>query len=806
MKSIFAIGILPLFLWSLFAPVPDDAGIRMLKGLKKWHEENPQEKVFVQLDREKYIAGETIWLKAWATMQKKPTFLSRIVYLELTDAKGIVIDKKMFQLDNSASLHGALDLSKELPTGTYAINAYTSWMLNYPQFVYRKTIQVYGIDFPKLASITTEPKFDVQFFPEGGDLVEGLKSKIGVKVTNSYGLPVHASGVITTTAGEKVAQFTTEHDGMTSFELQPSPAVAYTASVEIGNKKYTYKLPAAKPEGVVMQVTNSSASRLFLQIQTSEKGKEKYNRLFAIAHMNGVAVFKGDFKPAEGENATAILKKGLPAGILHVTLFDTLGKPLAERLAFIANHEIHSPNLIIEQKSTTKRGLNTIRFKIDSVSNPNLSFAVTDAGSETTPLLNDGLASSLLLTSDLKGYINKPGYYFADKSATTLQHLDLLLLTQGWRRFNWKQIAGDEKIALSYPVETNLTLKGKVTKSDRKDIIQTGTVSFIIKAEDSTTILSTAKLTDKGEFFVDSLLFRKKATVSYEGNNAKNSLPVDVHFYPAYIDSLKTSAYSPYTSNNWSESADSTILNKLALLPAPGKNVLEGVTIKTKRKTKADSLQGEYVSPMYENSDQSLVPENTTYANIWQYMNAQIPGFSVNPFQPGGVTSAIFNRNVGINAISEDANSDRSIQFVLNEIPVTADVIDGLLPSDVALIKVYKGALAFPFGSDGGAISVYTKKGVGSGKPGDKRFASFKKIGFEFQREFYAPSYANYNDIASTELDRRITLLWKPTLKMEKDGSYKVSFYNNDSAKKFRLIIQGMDENGELIYKEQIIQ
>lgn len=354
-------------------------------------------------------------------------------------------------------------------------------------------------------------------------------------------------------------------------------------------------------------------------------------------------------------------------------------------------------------------------------------------------------------------------------------------------------------------METHLRLTGKVSKTGRADAVTSGKVSFVVKGEDSTTVLSTATLTDKGEFIVDSLNFRKGAVISYKGDNAKNSLPVDVNFYPAYIDSLKTSAFSPLVGFDSGAPLDSAVALRMAEFAPVGNDVLQGVTVRTKKRSKTDSLQAEYVSAMFENSDQTLVPDRTTYANIWQYLNASIPGFNVNPFQPGGVTSAVFNRNVGINAISEDANSERSIQFVLNEIPVTADVIDALQPSDVAIIKVYKGALAFPFGSDGGAISLYTKKGANLNRPGEKNFQSFRKLGFEVQREFYAPNYAAYAEAATTT-DTRSTLLWKPLLKPEADGWYKVSFYNNDTARKIKVVVQGIDENGELVYKEQILQ
>ena len=108
-------------------------------------------------------------------------------------------------------------------------------------------------------------------------------------------------------------------------------------------------------------------------------------------------------------------------------------------------------------------------------------------------------------------------------------------MTQGWRRFTWKQIKGEEKITLKYPVETYMNIKGKVKKSDRNVSIANGFVTFIIKAEDSTTILITAYLTDKGEFIVDSLTFKNKAQISYEGTDSK-SISQSASQLVAYLD------------------------------------------------------------------------------------------------------------------------------------------------------------------------------------------------------------------------------------------------------------------------------
>ena len=142
--------------------------------------------------------------------------------------------------------------------------------------------------------------------------------------------------------------------------------------------------------------------------------------------------------------------------------------------------------------------------------------------------------------------IRDRGYYIKDKDPITLRHLDLLLMTQGWRRFNWKKINNQEPIALKYPVESAISFRGTMSKSDRTEIIKDGKISFIIRGADSTSILAEANVTDKGEFLLSDINYKKDAEVAYMGtNNKKENLIVDVKLFPNYIDSLKKSIFAP---------------------------------------------------------------------------------------------------------------------------------------------------------------------------------------------------------------------------------------------------------------------
>ena len=130
---------------------------KIVDGLKKWTTENPQEKIFVQTDREKYLVGEAIWLKLWCTIDAKPSYLSRIAYVVLNDDHGNVVEKKMYTLNDLASANGVIDLDKSIKSGNYTICAYTLWMLNYPEYVFKKAIYIYNTDYKSKTVSGSQP-------------------------------------------------------------------------------------------------------------------------------------------------------------------------------------------------------------------------------------------------------------------------------------------------------------------------------------------------------------------------------------------------------------------------------------------------------------------------------------------------------------------------------------------------------------------------------------------------------------------------------------------------------------------------
>jgi hypothetical protein len=801
-----------------------DFSAKVTAKLKEHQDKYPQEKLFLQSDKSQYLAGETIWMKAWCTLDGAPSFLSRTAYIELVNSNGDVVKKSMYKLDSMSTFNGDIELPNSIPSGTYTINAYTLWMLNFPEFILRKHIFIYGEDY-KGKKIFTAPKRELQmmFYPEGGDLVDGMKCRVAFKtVIKEDGQSVPVTGTVTDKAGKKVADFTTEHEGMGAFEIDAVAGENYTANINAASgATMQFKLPAVKTNVISLRVENAGPSRMFVLV--NKPASMVLNKVRVVAQVNYQVVFSAELNLAEAQNAAAIPKKNLPPGIAQITVFDENGTPLAERLAFIENYTVQKPALITDKMVTGAKGKGQLNFKIDSKTPVALSALVVSADYSDSIYTQENILSSLLLSSDLKGTVNKPGYYFADKDAARLHKLDLLLMTQGWRRFEWKQVLDGNMAALKYPVESSIVLKGKVTKPGNAGTpVTDGRVDFVIKGEDSTTILAEAKLTDKGEFMVNDINFKKAAMVLYQGTNEKKQkLVVDVTMYPMHIDSLKKSYLKPvYNLDTTDLSARASAMSQLLYgqvmlmdtMMQGGGRYLGNVTVRSKKITHEDSLNRDYTTGTFTMGKTVDPAQYANYNTIWKMIQVAVPGVRVegDPFNPDVSFSRYdgVNSNFGESGTGEEefgtVITSNGVAYFINEINVSKDVVSSLVLDDIALIKVLRTEAA-ALGTNQGAIAIYTKKGISAGKSViDKSFTKIQMQGYALTKEFYNTDYdqpgANKSDI-----DKRVTLFWNPHMRISRDGKYHLNFNNNDTGKKMKVVVQGIDKEGNIICTEQLV-
>jgi len=798
-----------IFLIASFAKIStaQSISVRLTAALDSFENNYPQEKMFVHTDRSTYTTEETIWFKAYCTLDGLPSDISKIIYVELVNEKNAVVEKRMLHA-TIGTAYSDIFINKDFPSGTYSLNAYTLWMLNFPEYIFRKQIFIYNTDF-KNTSVAQKADFTVQFLPEGGNLVQGLKSNVAFKAITLNGLPISISGDILDSKNNKLAGIQSQHDGMGSFDLTPVNNESYRAVFFTPDgKEKSVPIPMAKPEGIVLHINNEGAANIFFKLQRSEQNSHTYNKIILVGRMNNTIVYSADLNFDEGKAAGAINKKKFPTGILQLTAFSEAGIPLAERLVFISNYQLPDITIQTDSFSTDKRKKNQFEINLSDFKNLSASLSITNYNADSA-LYNENLLTSLLLTSDIKGYVHNPAYYFKDKNAETAKHLDLLLMTQGWRRLNWQQLLSHQFPAVKYFIESDISIKGRITKLNGKNSIPASRIDFITKTEDSVTILSTVTINNNDQFVLSGLNFKKKASIFYQGNNTKkeNSL-VKVSFSPSFFDSLKYSTNYfaiPGISNlselHFTAFYQKTISDKVEFEKRNVK-ILSEVIIKTKKLSPVDSLNQLYASDVFQNSDQTISFIEREPYSIWQFLQSQISGINVGRNEFGEPTVVL--RDFGQTGSMFSTDPTTNIDFYLNEIKVSKNMIESIDPADFVLAKIWKGASASSIGSDQAAIVFYTDKTKANSAWMTKGFDVLKKEGYSVSREFYSPDY----DRLKPEIDfsdHRATLYWNPNLKPDKNGIATIKFFNDDETKKFKVVIQGIDLDGKIISLQKIL-
>ena len=764
----------------------------------------PQEKAYIKTDREFYISGETIWFKAFATLNNNPTILSKILYVELINGDGILVDKKMLKLKRGSS-NGTFDTKSNFLSGEYTVRAYTLWMLNFPDFIFEKKLLIKNPNDKNVASSTSNKKqsLKLDLYPEGGNLIDGVKSVIVIKATNEYDSPYALEGNVLNEKNEVVSKFETKIGGMAKIEIIPHVNKIYRAQITSeGKLNQSFLFPKALAEGIVLSVDNTSLSKTFASVTRAKQNASEYNNLILVAQINYELVYIGKFNLDEGLDAVAITKKNLPPGIMQITVLTQGGLPLAERLVFVANHQIDTSILTADIINYEKRKKNILKINLTEFKNIDAVISITNASAWNSE--NQNILSYLLMSSDIKGKIDQPGSYFRFKNKLSLDNLDLLMLTNGWRRYKLEDVIANKYAPLTFPFERSIRITGKILESNGKSNLKNGKINLIINGEDSTKIMSQANTNASSVFVVDNIDFKKEATVFYQGANMANkSAIVSVKFDPSFFDTLKK-------PSNWNSTAAITtnetvkqFLNTIIIQnqEKDKTKTLETIVVKSKKSTVIDSLNRLYSSDIFYESDQTVAVNNEfAYGDIWQFLNRNIPGLSVIRADTG--TQVNFTRYQGADYFSE--NSVGGVQFFLNEIPVTVDVIESLFAEDIGLLKVYKGNAAISLGASRGAIALYTVKGKSVRDWRQKGFDFIKKLGYSVEREF---SEINYSKINPDELlkDIRSTLYWNPSLKQTGNNA-TIEFYNDDICKKFKVVVEGIDENGKLLYVEKIIE
>ncbi|MFN8348704.1 MAG: TonB-dependent receptor plug domain-containing protein [Spirosomataceae bacterium] len=767
----------------------------------------PQEKAYLHLDRPYYSAGEVVWFKAYLvnSINHAADSVSRVLYVDLVDKQtGKVVLLKKTELIGGLG-QGELALGDSLQAGEYRVRAYTHWMRNFSEdFFFHRDIQVFTTTaLPK--SLPPNPDdIDVQFMPEGGDMVADLEGRVAFKAVNALGKGVDISGAVINQDNDTLTGFSSYHLGMGFFSFKPESGRQYRIEIRKPNGQFVaFPMPTIKKQGFVLTVDNLSNKENVRVIVRHNKPEGTAGEMALLVHTRGEVAYAAKAALTKKISLFNIPRANLGEGISHITLFDERGSPAAERLIF-AKKTLPLLLQITSSKASYKpreKAELEITAK-DAEGNPvmgSFSLSATDAKQVSEKeIATSHIRSYLLLTSDLKGTIEQPAYYFDLKNTNATSRLDILMMTQGWRRFDWKEVLKDSLTPPPYFLEQGISFAGKVTRMNKK---QPGKVklTYMITQKDSSRAVLSGESAETGEFLVYDLDIRDTANVLVQAVTERGNRNLNLTIHP-FQPAPATFTKIPYNPLEFDASELAEYLKRSEeylrierQIRASREQQLKEVVIKAK---KPDREKEDTRRMMYGTPDNTVKFDNMNTAgaqSIFDVIQGRVPGVII--------SGSGQNRTVQIRGAANFSGIVEPL-FVLDGMTVSKDAIMNIPPTDVEAVDILKGASAAIYGSrgGGGVIAVLTKRG-GSNYDWTKDAAEgtvvAKVLGYSPFRQFYTPKY-DKPEADHVRPDFRPTLFWEPMVQTDKAGKARVTFFTSDAQTEVNIQVEGMTPVGAL--------
>lgn len=771
------------------------------------------EKLFIHYDKTSYVAGETIWFKAYIVSGFLPSPFSFSLNVELINDSGVIVEKKILPVINSVA-SGNFDLDANAAQMNYTVRAYSRHMINFGESnFYSQIIPVFNPADTK-PNVLPAKEYVCSFLPESGNLIAGLKNTVAFKCTDQWGYPESAAGIIVNSTGQQQATFSSSHDGMGKFEITPVTGETYTAISKINNSvTVKTKLPAVIASAAMLNVKKENG-RTYFYVNSETIFNEEMQPAYLLAVMENVPVFNIPLAKTQKNFKGQIPVTDIPSGILQLTLFNSKNQPLCERLIFILNDDFKAlSNFKAVTSSTSARAKNEYSFELQDSLDGTFSVAVTDADMELAPNNAGSIISRFLLTNDIKGYVHNPGYFFENRDEDRQNNLDLVMLTNGWRKFNWGQVINKRLPVLPKKDPNFITLKGTAFNESTNVALGETNVSLFIKSKEAGNNLIIVPVSSSGEFEVDGLLFRDTATLYFQNLLAKNKRLTVTQNSQSMSESFsvnnssKFSDVKPLSFTMADDKLKDLYTNVLDYNNNKKTIVLDEVKLVSKAKNPTKLVEERYIRNGVFNSyaaktldfinDPSAANNGT---NILEYIKGRLSGVTVS----GSGSNYTLNYRASMSLRSGMI----PMNVFLDESQVSASDVANIPMSEIAMVKLYStGFIGAESGGAGGTLAIYTKRGDDFARiPGEDNLFKLKLEGYAPIKEFFSPDYSLKNSV-QRGADMRTTLYWEPNLETSQtEKKLSFSFYNADRVKRIKVILEGMTSDGKLVHLERIVE
>lgn len=642
-------------------------------------------------------------------------------------------------------------------------------------------------------------KPDMQFFPEGGKLLSSVLSKVAFKAIRFDGMGIDAKGELTDESGKVVARFASQHLGMGAFEFSPEASKSYKANVSFADgTKATYELPKPRTSSVGLALRQDSSSVL-VRISSTSAYLERHlgEPFYLVARSNNVLCYAAQTKLMGAEYTASIPLAKFPTGITQFTLFSPTGSVVSERLVFINRKTDPSLNIASDKAVYTTKQKVRLSLNTSYAGSPlpgNYSIAVLDESK--VPYDEEAevsIKSSLLLTSDLNGYVEKPNYYFIGQNAKKAADLDVLMLTQGYRAYTYRDILDDKVVAPVYMPEQSMEISGTLRMKNGM-AVNRGTVQLIIPDRNFS---ASAQTNADGQFKFDNLIFPDSTKVILSARSNTNSSNMMMVMNGEVLPGVTPGAVAQDQMLNIDSSMNAYLSNSKKVFRTAV--VLQDVVIKSTRpipkKSHKDYPALSGLSPMAD----------------YTMMGDRLSGcaFLLDCLRTGTMGMTFDNGNFYVTR-DYNAGNRTPAQVFVNGMPVDVMSLNGISSKDVESIEIFVrddlGTVNRTYNSNG-VIAINTKETPKGQKVSlsqlqdmlpKTNLINFTPMGYIADKQFYSPKYT-VNKSGPVVNDLRSTIYWNPVINIDESGKAAVEFFNADGRGPYKAVVEGIDKDGNII-------
>lgn len=775
---------------------------------------NPDhEWVYTHLNKSSYLQGDDIWFTAYVLNPANGllNFTTSKLYAELWSPDKKLVNRKILFVNAGTSNH-FIHLPDSLPPGTYCFRSYTSWMLNfYPEKDFNNLITILGQQneskietFSKKNKNTPLPgspekipyavpgsDYDIQFLPESGTFLEGIDNILGIRATDSSGRGIAINGRVLNSENQEISTFSTSGSGITNMSIPAVSPLPYRAMIILPDSSIReLQLPKAEPNGVVIQVNPFGSKAVWFRMQTNETTRQMNKSFTAMIHANGILFNTYLFNFSKSNSVQfKIDKKEITTGIVYATVFDENLLPVAERIFYNRGNATRG-NLLLKTRQLSNDSVKLNLCITDSLSGSQfskLSLSVLPGGSVLNHFTNSLLAESVFRPA-LKGYIDNPDSYFEKTDMQQLVTIDNLLLTQGWRKYDWPTILTDSSCRFTYPFEEAFSIQGSV-RNWMKNKPELKSTITLISPMNSIFLLSPVDSVGKFKFdhlFLNDSTWIIAAASSDKGKNWNRTLQMTV---PESFG--KTPEFQQPVTNHLNREESPEKIPRLT----KGRILLPEMVVKaTKKNPFSDNI---YVGMM----DKTLELTKENFNRFHSMEMLLMIQFNVRTEQ---LQSGEYHFNMGRGTTSF-AGKDSEPRMMIDGAKVySAQEILSFPLELVQAVAVNKDGFGGGMDGSSGTIAIQTRS-----TPlfeNNSEASNIKRLlvaGYTPPKKYFEPKYII--SPGTPDYEKYAAIFWKPDLLTDSTGQASFNFIVPKEIKTIAVRIEGISSDGKVFLHNQKI-